>query len=67
VKGRLAGRLVVALRNPTETEATVRLYAESAADAALPLPPDAILGAPTAVLPPGGSVEVAMPPLTARR
>jgi hypothetical protein len=67
VKERLAGRLVVALRNPTETEATVRLYAESAADAALPLQPDAILGAPTAVLPPGGSVEVAMPPLTARR
>ena len=67
VKERLAGRLVVGLRNPTETEATVRLYAESAADAALPLQPDAILGAPTAVLPPGGSVEVAMPPLTARR
>ncbi len=67
VKERLAGRLVVALRNPTETEATVRLYAESAADAALPLRPDAILGAPTAVLPPGATVEVAMPPLTARR
>jgi len=67
VKERLAGRLVVGLRNPTETEATVRLYAESAADAALPLQPDAILSAPTAVLPPGGSVEVAMPPLTARR
>jgi len=67
VKERLGGRLVVALRNPTATEATVRLYAESAADAALPLPPDAVLTAPTAVLPPGGTVEVAMPPLTARR
>ena len=67
VKERLGGRLVVALRNPTATEATVRLYAESAADAALPLPPDAVLGAPTAVLPPGSTVEVAMPPLTARR
>jgi hypothetical protein len=55
------------LRNPTATEATVRLYAESAADAALPLQPDAVLGAPTAVLPAGGTVEVAMPPLTARR
>ncbi len=67
VKERLGGRLVVALRNPTTTEATVRLYAESAADAALPLQADAILGAPTAVVPPGGAVEVAMPPLTARR
>jgi len=66
VKERLGGRLVVALRNPTATEATVRLFAESAADAALPLPPDAILGAPTAVLPAGGTLEVAMPPLTAR-
>ena len=67
VKERLGRRLVVALRNPTETEATVRLYAESADDAALPLLPDAILGAPTAVVPPGATVEVAMPPLTARR
>ncbi len=67
VKERLGHRLVVALRNPTATEATVRLYAESADDAALPLLPDAILGAPTAVVPPGATVEVAMPPLTARR
>ncbi len=67
MKERLGGRLVVALRNPTAIEATVRLYAESADDAALPLPPDAILGAPTAVVPPGATVEVAMPPLTARR
>ena len=67
VKERLGGRLVVAVRNPTATEATVRLYAEGADDAALPLRPDAILGAPTAVVPPGATVEVAMPPLTARR
>jgi hypothetical protein len=66
VKERLAGRLVVALRNPTATAATVRLYAESAADAALPLHADAVLAAPTAVVPPGGAVEVAMPPMTAR-
>jgi hypothetical protein len=67
MKERLAGRLVVALRNPTATEATVRLYAESAADAARPLHADAVLTAPTAVVPPGGTVEVAMPPMTARR
>ena len=67
VKERLGGRLVVALRNPTAIEATVRLYAESADDAALPLRADAILDAPTAVVPPGSTVEVAMPPLTARR
>jgi hypothetical protein len=67
VKERFAGRLVVALRNPTATEATVRLYAETAADAWLPLQPDAILGAPTAVLPPGGTLELAMPPLSTRR
>ena len=67
VKERLAGRLVVALRNPTASEATLRLYAESAADAARPLAPGAILGAPTAVVPPGGAVEVTMPPMTARR
>jgi len=67
VKERLDGRLVVALRNPTATEATLRLYAESADDAALPLHADAILGAPTAVVPAGATVEVTMPPLTARR
>jgi hypothetical protein len=67
VKERLGGRLVVALRNPTAVEATVRLSAEGADDAALPLRPEAILGAPTAVVPPGATVEVAMPPLTARR
>ncbi len=67
VKERLAGRLVVALRNPTATEATVRLFAESAADAALPLHADAVLAAPTAIVPPGSTIEVAMPPMTARR
>ena len=67
VKERLAGRLVVALRNQTAIEATVRLYAESADEAALPLRADAIVDAPTAVVPPGATVEVAMPPLTARR
>jgi hypothetical protein len=67
VKERLAGRLVLSLRNPTPSDATVRLYAESAAEAALPLGPDAILEAPTAVVPAGSTLEVAVPPLTARR
>jgi hypothetical protein len=65
VKERLAGRLVVSLRNATETDARLRLYAESAAEAALPLPPDAILNAPTTVVPAGSTVEVAMPPMSA--
>ncbi|HVZ86686.1 MAG TPA: hypothetical protein VHG72_06945 [Polyangia bacterium] len=67
VQERLAGRLVLSLRNPTTAEATVRLFAESAADAGLPLPPDAILEAPTAVIPAGTTLEVAVPPMTARR
>jgi hypothetical protein len=66
VKERLAGRLVVSLRNPTETDARLRLLAESAAEAALPLPPDAVLNAPTVVVPAGTTLEVAMPPMTAR-
>jgi hypothetical protein len=64
VKERLGGRLVVSLRNPTETDARLRLFSETAVEAALPLPPDAILDAPTAVVPAGSTVEVAMPPMT---
>jgi hypothetical protein len=67
VKERLAGHLVVSLRNPTALGATLRLYAETAAEAALPLRPDAVLDAPTVVVPPGATVEVAMPPMTAGR
>jgi len=67
VKERLAGRLVVMLKNPTATEARLRLLAESATDAALPLAPGAVLEAPLTVVPPGATVEVAMPPMTARR
>jgi hypothetical protein len=66
VKERLAGRLVVSLRNPTETDARLRLLAESAAEAALPLPPDAVMNAPTTVVPAGATLEVAMPPMSAR-
>ncbi len=66
VKERLAGRLVVSLRNPTETDARLRLLAESAAEAALPLLPDAVSSAPITVVPAGATVEVAMPPMAAR-
>jgi hypothetical protein len=67
LKERLAGRLIVALHNPTPVEATVRLFSESAADAAEPLPAGAILASPTAVVPPGATIEVAMPPMAAGR
>jgi len=67
VKERLAGRLVVSLRNPTARPAALRLLSETAADAALPLPPDAVLAAPITVVAPGATVELAMPPITARR
>jgi hypothetical protein len=67
LKERLAGGLVLALHNPTPIEAKVRLFAETAADAAEPLPPGAILSAPTTVVPPRGTVEVAVPPLAASR
>jgi hypothetical protein len=65
LKERLAGRLIVVLRNPTAVEATVRLFSETANDAAQPLQPGAILAAPTAVVPAGAAIEVAMPPLSA--
>jgi hypothetical protein len=67
LKERLAGRLIVALHNPTPVEATVRLFSEPAADTAEPLRPGAILAAPTAVVPPGATIEVAMPPMAAGR
>lgn len=67
LKERLAGRLIVALRNPTPIEATVRLFSETAAEAADPLHPGAILAAPTAIVPPGATIEVAMPPMASGR
>jgi hypothetical protein len=66
IKERLVGRLVVSLHNPTEADARLRLFAESAAEAALPLPPDAVLNAPVTVVPAGVTIEVAMPPMTER-
>ncbi len=63
LKERLAGRLIVVLRNPTPIEAKVRLFSETAADAADPLLPGAILAAPIAIVPPGAAIEVAIPPM----
>ncbi len=67
LKERLAGGLIVVLRNPTPVEATVRLFSETTADAAEPLRPGAVLAAPTATVPPGTTIEVAMPPMAAAR
>ena len=68
IRERMAGKLVVALTNPTRTEATVRLYAETSADAEKPLPAGAIVEAPTAVVPPGATVDVLLPvPVATRR
>ncbi|HZL19913.1 MAG TPA: hypothetical protein VFG23_19415, partial [Polyangia bacterium] len=67
LEDRLTDRLIVALHNPTPVEATVRLFSEPAADTSEPLPAGAILAAPSAVVPPGATIEVAMPPMAAGR
>jgi hypothetical protein len=69
LKERLGGKLVVSLSNPTSAEAVVRLYAESSTEAATPLPPGAVAGAPTVVVPAGATVDALVPPpaVTARR
>jgi len=61
VRERLAGKLVVALANPTRTDARVRILAETASEAAEPLRPGAVLDAPTKVVPAGETVMVALP------
>ena len=61
VRERAPDRLVVAISNPTLTDATVRVLSESAADAKDPLPPDAVWSALRAQVPAGGSVDVALP------
>jgi hypothetical protein len=68
VKERLAGKLVVALANPTRVDATVRVFAETVADASEPLQPGAVVEAPTVSVPAGATVDVALPlPRVARR
>jgi len=61
IKERAPGRLVLTVANPTREEATVRILADTAAGAAEPLRPGAVVEAQTAVVPPGGSVPVTVP------
>jgi hypothetical protein len=58
VRERTPSRLVVAIKNPTTVDASVRVLAESDADAARPLGPGALLGARVVAVPSGGSVDV---------
>ena len=68
IKERLAGKLVVALTNPTKHDAVVRLFAESTAEAAEPLRPGAVCEAPTVTVAPGSTLEVLLPlPVAAMR
>lgn len=61
VKERLAGKLVVALTNPTRADASVRIYAEESRDLGEPLRPGAVTDAPTLHVPAGATVDVALP------
>jgi hypothetical protein len=68
VRERVPGRLVVSLRNPTATDAAVRVLGENADEAARPLGPGALLGARVVAVPAAGSVDVDFDaPLAARR
>jgi hypothetical protein len=58
VRERASGRLIVALKNPTTADASVRVLAESDADAARPLAPGALLAARVVAVPAGASVDV---------
>jgi hypothetical protein len=56
-----AGPLRLMLANPTESEAAVRVLAESDAAAAKPLPPGAVLAARVVTVPARGSAELELP------
>ncbi len=62
VKERMPGRLVLSLRNPTESDASVRVMAETASDANRPLAPGAVLDALAVAIPAGGVKDVVVPP-----
>ncbi len=66
VKERMPGRLVLSLRNPTRSDASVRVLAETASDADRPLPAGAVLDALAVPVPAGGAVDVVVPPVAAR-
>lgn len=61
IKDRQRGRLVLAIANPTRTDAAVRILSETAAAAEEPLKPGAVLDAQTALIPAGGTLEVTVP------
>jgi hypothetical protein len=63
IKERARGRVVLAVANPTSSEATVRILSETAEGVAEPLRLGAVLDAQTAVVPAGGSVQVSVPPV----
>ena len=63
IKERTRGRLVLAVANPTQVDATVRILSETADGAAEPLRPGAVLDAQTAVVPAGATIQVSVPPL----
>jgi hypothetical protein len=63
IKERMPGRLVLSLRNLTDTDARVRIVAETAAEAERPLAPGAPLQAVSVAVPAGGSVDVVVPPV----
>ena len=58
VRERAPGRLVVTLKNPTPTDAAVRVLAESDAEAARPLGPGALLAARVVAVAAGAAVDV---------
>ena len=58
VRERAPGRLVVTLKNPTPTDAAVRVRAESDAEAARPLGPGALLAARVVAVAAGTAVDV---------
>jgi hypothetical protein len=58
VREQAPGRLVVALKNPTAVDASVRVLAESDADATRTLGVGALLGARVVAVPAGGSTDV---------
>jgi hypothetical protein len=58
VRERSPGRFVVTIKNPTSVDATVRVLAESQAEAERPLGPGALLAARVVDVPAGAAVDV---------
>jgi hypothetical protein len=58
VRERAPGRLVLTIKNPTSVDASVRVLAETDAEAAHPLAPGALLAARVVEIPAGGATDV---------